>query len=204
MVMLGQELVLSGQVVRDRRFDYVALGHIHRHQELNGGTHPPVVYPGSIERVDFGEANERKGFVLAEVSKGESKWEFYPLRTRPYLDIDIEPQSAATFMADVMSRLPLPATVRGAVCRVRLTYPHDWEASLDEAAILQHLDQALSVHIQKHRSVDKQSRLGDTANVESLSREELLLVYWRSKDLPEEEITVLEALAKELFAGQEL
>lgn len=203
MVMLGQELVLSRKVVSDRRFDYVALGHIHKHQELNGGGHPPVVYPGSIERVDFGEVEERKGFVLAEVSKGQANWEFFPLRTRPYLDIHIEPQSAENFMQEVMSQLPSPAKARDAVCRVRLTYPHDWEASLDEAAILQHLDPALSVHIQKHRTVDKRSRLGDTANVESLSREELLTLFWRSREVSPEEMSELQALARELFAGSE-
>jgi len=203
MVTLGQELVLSGQVVRDHRFDYVALGHIHKHQELNGGVHPPIVYPGSIERVDFGEINERKGFVLAEVSKGRTNWEFYPLRTRPYLDIQVEPKAAESFMVDVMSQLPPPARVRDAVCRVQISYPHDWEALLDEAAILQYLDQALSVQIQKQRTVERRSRLGDIAGVESLGREELLLIHWRSKGLAEEEITALQALAQELFAGRE-
>ena len=36
-------------------FDYVALGHVHRHQSLNKSNQPPVIYPGSIERVDFSE-----------------------------------------------------------------------------------------------------------------------------------------------------
>lgn len=70
MVMLGQELVLTPGLLRDKRLDYVALGHIHQHQSLNGTDHPPIVYPGSIERIDFGEAREAKGFVLAEVQQG--------------------------------------------------------------------------------------------------------------------------------------
>ena len=40
-VMLGHELVLGGRVVSDPRLDYVALGHIHKHQALNpAGSHP--------------------------------------------------------------------------------------------------------------------------------------------------------------------
>ena len=66
-VMLGADLVLPGSLVRDGRLDYVALGHIHKPQDLNENAHPPVIYPGSIERVDFGEAGDDKFFIIAEV-----------------------------------------------------------------------------------------------------------------------------------------
>ena len=71
MVMLGGDLVLSGSLVKDPRLDYVALGHIHKPQNLNENAHPPVVYPGSIERVDFGEAADDKFFVIAHVERGQ-------------------------------------------------------------------------------------------------------------------------------------
>ena len=45
-VMLGSDLVLPGALVRDARLDYVALGHIHKAQNLNENGYPPVVYPG--------------------------------------------------------------------------------------------------------------------------------------------------------------
>ncbi len=48
-------------------FDYVALGHVHRHQNLNPNNDPPVIYPGSIERVDFSEEKEDKGFVFVKI-----------------------------------------------------------------------------------------------------------------------------------------
>ncbi len=65
--MLGSDLVLSPSLVRDPRLDYVALGHIHKPQNLNENAHPPVIYPGSIERVDFGEVKDDKFFVIAHV-----------------------------------------------------------------------------------------------------------------------------------------
>ena len=54
-VQLGSDLVLPGAMVKDPRMCYVALGHIHKAQDVNKGCQPPVIYPGSIERVDFGE-----------------------------------------------------------------------------------------------------------------------------------------------------
>ncbi len=52
-------------------FDYVALGHVHRHQNLNPDNDPPVIYPGSIERVDFSEEKEEKGFVLINIQRDQ-------------------------------------------------------------------------------------------------------------------------------------
>ncbi|MBI4782206.1 MAG: exonuclease subunit SbcD [Oscillatoriophycideae cyanobacterium NC_groundwater_1537_Pr4_S-0.65um_50_18] len=96
-------------------FDYVALGHVHRHQILS--EQPYIVYPGSIERVDFSEEDEEKGFILAEVEKGDTQIEFCPLPVRKFhtINIDIskaeDPQAAllkaiqAVDIEDVVVRL---------------------------------------------------------------------------------------------------
>ena len=70
--------------------DYVALGHIHKHQNLNQSNDPPVIYPGSIERVDFSEEKEDKGYILLEVEKGNVNWEFFPLPVRYFCTIEID------------------------------------------------------------------------------------------------------------------
>ena len=86
--MLGSDLVLPGSLVRDPRLDYVALGHIHKPQNLNENAHPPVIYPGSIERVDFGEATDDKFFVIAKVARGETRGGVAAVWTdiRPFID----------------------------------------------------------------------------------------------------------------------
>jgi exonuclease SbcD len=71
--------------------DYVALGHVHKHQNLNKkNQHPPVIYPGSIERVDFSEEKEDKGYVLIDLEKGKADWQFCPLPVRPFCTIDLD------------------------------------------------------------------------------------------------------------------
>jgi exonuclease SbcD len=70
-------------------FDYVALGHVHKHQNLNPANNPPVIYPGSIDRVDFSEETEAKGYILLEIAKGEVNWEFCPLPVRPFRTIEV-------------------------------------------------------------------------------------------------------------------
>ena len=54
-VMIGRDAVILKSALADPAWDYVALGHVHKHQSLNNGGYPPVVYSGSLERIDFGE-----------------------------------------------------------------------------------------------------------------------------------------------------
>lgn len=200
-VMLGHELVLSGRIVHDRRLDYVAMGHIHKHQALTGsGGHPPVVYPGSIERIDFGEAREDKGYVLAEVRRGHADWKFVKLKTRRFVDIKIDTPDAESFMVDVNRQLPQKERIAGAICRVQLSYPRDWEPLLDEKAIADHFAEAFSLQIQKHRLMEKRARLGDTAAVESLSPIELLEKYWQTEGMEADEVSAMKTLAQEVLA----
>jgi len=204
-VMLGQELVLGGQLLNHRRLDYVALGHIHKHQALSApGAQPPIVYPGSIERIDFGEARETKGFVMANVTRGHTTWEFRKLKTRRFIDLKVETREADSFMEDVLRQLPEADAVAGAICRVQLSYPRDWEPLLDEKQILARFEQALSVHLQKHRLLEKRARLGDTAAVEKLTPEELLERYWQSIGLSAAETAVMQSLAREVLRQSEL
>jgi DNA repair protein SbcD/Mre11 len=72
--------------VRDQRLDYVALGHIHKSQDLNEGGHHPVIYPGSIERVDFGEVDDRKTYVIAEVDRDKTSYKQVDLPGRKFID----------------------------------------------------------------------------------------------------------------------
>lgn len=47
-------------------YDYVALGHIHRQQQVA----PNAWYAGSPEFIDFGEEDQAKGFLLVDVKAG--------------------------------------------------------------------------------------------------------------------------------------
>jgi len=69
-------------------FDYIALGHLHKHQAIEFKV--PIVYPGSIERVDLAEAKEAKGFVSVDIRAREAKWKFVELPTRPMYNFKLD------------------------------------------------------------------------------------------------------------------
>ena len=197
MVMLGRDLVLGKGLVADPRFDYVALGHIHKHQSLN--EQPPVVYSGSIERIDFGEWREPKGFVLAEVERGKTSWRFVEIETRPFYDQLIRLEEADGFMDRLMGFLPTQERIENAVCRLRLEYPHELDALLDEKPIREHFTGAFDLRIVKNRTGGNASKIGRLVAVESLGPYELLRLYWRARNNKDSEVDELLALAEEVL-----
>jgi DNA repair protein SbcD/Mre11 len=98
LLAVGRGFTIPLSFLTRPSFDYVALGHVHRHQNLNKSNDPPVVYPGSIERVDFGEEKEEKGYVMVTIEPAESSasrkfetsWEFCPLPVRTFRTIRID------------------------------------------------------------------------------------------------------------------
>lgn len=97
-------------------WDYVGLGHIHRHQCLN--KIPPVVYAGSIDRVSFNEETEDKGFVLVTIDEKSTQWEFILLDARPYKTIEMSLLGKSMPMERIMKRLET-VNVKDAVVRLR-------------------------------------------------------------------------------------
>ncbi len=98
-------------------FDYVALGHVHRHQILS--QQPPVVYPGSIERVDFSEEKEEKGYVMVALQKGLAQVEFCPLPVRAFRTLEVDVSKSKEPQVKILKKLN-PDLVNDAV--VRLIY----------------------------------------------------------------------------------
>ena len=92
--VFGNDPVFLSSQLAIRPFDYVALGHLHRHQDLNINGYPSVVYSGSIERIDFGERREEKGFCRVKLDLNSAQQErcsykFEILPTRPMIQIEV-------------------------------------------------------------------------------------------------------------------
>ncbi len=131
-------------------FNYVALGHIHRFQNLNKDDFPPIVYSGSIERIDFTEEKEKKGFVIGEIVESEEGWkceyEFIETPARKFLTIEIDG-------SDLESDLNLEKRfkkedIADAVVRVRFKVLNPGE-KIDEKRIKSLFESAQTLKIEK-------------------------------------------------------
>jgi exonuclease SbcD len=191
----------------------VALGHIHKPQDLNEGQHPPVIYPGSIERVDFGEARDEKFYIIAEVEKGQTQVEWRKLDgVRPFIDCRAALGSALSGVEgsalnssaehvteSLLSVLPQAKKLEGAIVRLTVEYPREWDTLIDDAALRKHTEGCFEFHLVKRPQVEARIRLPADQTVSSLSPLDLLDQYWSAAHIDERDRETLQKLASEIL-----
>ena len=200
-VMIGRDVVVQKSLLDDPTWDYVALGHIHKHQELNNGRHPPIVYPGSLERIDFGEEGERKGCVMVELERGRADWEFIPLDARRFVTIRIDVTASDDPMTQILDELA-GHNLDGAVVRLIIKAGEVQEPLLEDKPIRQSLREANYI-ASIVRDIDRaqRHRLGGVS-AEELTPEQVLELYLDSKNTPEERKAELLRYAKTILTGE--
>ena len=197
MVMLGSDLVLPTALVKDKRLDYVAMGHIHKPQDVNEGHHPPVIYPGSIERVDFGEAKDDKFYVIAEVSRGETKVEWKKIRgTRPFIERRAVLRSSENGTETLINALP--KDMSEAIVKLVVEYPRELDTLIDESALRKHAEKAFEFHLVKRPQIESRVRIPEGQVVSSMSPLDLLTQYFDSAKI--EDADELQKLAQEIIS----
>lgn len=200
-IMLGRDVAVGLSSVADPRWDYVALGHVHKHQNLSKGQEgmPPTVYSGSLERIDFGEEGDTKGFCWAEIERGSASWQFVKVDARPFVTLrcdlceEIDPTQA---LLDQIARHNL----REAVVRLLVDVTPENEARFSENAIREALRQAQVYHVaglRKEVRRSERARLG--ISPEGLSAEQLLERYLMSKETPPARAAELLEAARPIF-----
>jgi exonuclease SbcD len=203
MVMLGADLVLPGSLVKDPRLDYVALGHIHKPQDLNEGLHPPVIYPGSIERVDFGEAADNKFFIIADVQRGKTVVEWRELKgVRPFVEAYVRLESADNVSAQLKAALPGARRIKDAIVKLTVEYPRDYEKLINEMEIRDHTASAFEFHLIKRPQMESRIRLPNDQSIASLTPLELLDIYWKANHTDAAESEVLQRLAGQVLGDE--
>jgi exonuclease SbcD len=141
-LMIGYTLAFPLDMFIDPRLDYVALGHVHRHQVLRSES-PAIVYAGSLERVDFGEADEDKGFLHVLIERGKTKYAFHSIQPRPFITVEVD-VSKSDQPAEDLAKQIARQVVDGCVLRVIYKARKEQIELIDEQALKQASAAALS------------------------------------------------------------
>jgi len=190
-MMVGREPVLLPSNVANPALDYVALGHIHRHQVLS--YNPLVVYSGSLERLDFSEEEDEKGFCIVEIDqKGGASFNFHKVPSRRFLTIKVDIDSADLNPTSTVLRAisRQESEVKEAIVRVQISAPEFNEGLLQENEIRKALKEAHFAIIAKDIKREPRIRLGGWS-AEEVTPLEALKAYLRAKKTSPEQTRVL-------------
>jgi exonuclease SbcD len=184
-IMLGRDIQVLPSAVADARWDYVALGHIHKHQNLTARREglPPVVYAGSLERIDFGEEGDPKGFCWVQLTRGATRWEFVRVASRPFVSLEADLRTSKDPTAEAVALIEAH-DLDEAIVRLTMAFTPESEAKFNEGIVRVALHRAhVSVVASIRKEIDQpaRARLGD--NPEGLTDIELLDRYLASKQI---------------------
>ncbi len=207
LMTIGQEHVLLLSNVANPAFDYIALGHIHKHQALSDN--PPVVYAGSLERLDFSDEEDDKGFYLVEIatdketSKRKVSFDFHPVAGRRFLTIEsnIEAEDSDPTAIVLQAIAKEESSVKEAIVRLQISLPAEIEGQLRDSDIRTALGEAHYFTIAKEIKRETRLRLGQFT-AEEITPLDALKAYLEAKKTPPERTKVLLEYGERMIRGE--
>ncbi|GAI22915.1 unnamed protein product, partial [marine sediment metagenome] len=204
---IGQEHMLLLSNVTHPAFDYIALGHIHKHQVLSHN--PPVVYPGSLERLDFSEEEDNKGFYLVEIEpdketgKRRVSFDFHQVTGRRFLTINIGVESPDTDPTSTVLRAIAEQEdrVRDTIVRLNISLPAETEGQIRDNDIRSIMKEAYYFTIAKDIQRETRLRLGKWT-AEEIPPLDALKAYLESKKVTPERAKLLLEYGEKLIQEQ--
>lgn len=181
--ILGSDPILLPSQLAIEPFDYVALGHLHRFQDLNVNGRCPIVYSGSLERIDFGERNDTKGFCAVQISDDKkTSYSFIHTPTRPMLQFDIKLKADENQTRQVLDALARHE-LQGAIIKIVYHVPEGIPDAVD-ISVVQHACKnawfiASITPVHKVKVREKRAEVGI-----GMGEEQLLDAYLGMKNVP--------------------
>lgn len=203
-MLVGRDPVLLPSNIAHPAFDYVALGHLHKHQELPHC--PPLVYAGSLERLDFSEEDDEKGFYLVELDEKRRRGErlvafnFQEIEARRFLTIKVDLDSATPdpTLAVLHAIGKCSKQIKDAIVRLQISLSAPQDGLLQGNEIRKALREAHYFTVAKEVKQESRIRLG-AWSAEELTPPQALKVYLETKKIPAERQKLLLEYAERLM-----
>ncbi len=211
-MIIGNEPGLLQSNVARPVFDFIALGHIHKHQVVSWS--PPVVYAGSLERLDFGEEADDKGFYVVEIrpdpetGKRQVSFDFHRLEGRRFLTINVAINPSDTNPTATVLRAIIEQAdkVKEAIVRVQINIPAQMEGQLSDNDMRIALKKAHYFTITKETQRETRLRLeqwtGKEKGKEITPFDALKVYLLQSKKVPPSRVKLLLEYGKKLIQEQ--
>jgi len=195
---MGGEETVSMQVLDDKIFKRVVLGHIHKPQRLIA-KNTIVEYVGSLVKCDFNERNDKKGFLVLE--KCKDKWQdiLQPIDDRKFVQVCIDFEKGKSLEKE-LDKYQLDGVVLKLVIR---TSTED-RAYLDLLGLWGYLEKRGVFHLvgTNVETIGEQQVVPGLVNV-SMSDEEMLVKYLQVKGVSKDLLPEMIDMGREVMRGKD-
>jgi exonuclease SbcD len=191
----------------EQSFDYIALGHHHNNLDLQMNT--PCWYSGSMQRVDFGEEKQDKGFMVFDIETGKPRGarmaasglpRLQKVAARRFLTIEVKPRDEDP-TAEVCRAIEAKDT-GDAIVRVEVSLTGDQARLFRIPEARRMLEKAHYVAgIRTFLPDDPRSRLPAGEQPDSASPIEVLDLYFRVHQMEDARRERLRRAAEDLMAS---
>jgi len=190
-MIMGNDYNLLQSNIANPGFNYIALGHIHKKQVLS--QNPPIVYAGSLQRIDFSEEQDEKGFFVIDIAgNGKTEFEFVPVKSRKFITIDVDIGEQEASPTELVLKAIKQHDISEAVVRLHISTPERLAKDIDDPSIRRALKEAYHIASISHDvSREHRPRLSGLSP-EGLQPIDALKAYYEVKKPPLDVALLLE------------
>lgn len=198
-MIMGHDYVLLQSNVARPEFDYIALGHIHKKQVLDDS--PPLVYPGSLQRIDFSEEDDDKGFFIVDIdSDRRVSFRFQPVNARRFVTVKVDVGEGETDPTRAVTDAIASHDVKDAVVRVLISITEQLAPLLNEGEVRRALQDAHTVAAVSRDVAREHRPRMPISSAEALEPLEALKKYFELKKPSEVPVETLLEYGQRLIA----
>ena len=139
LMSIGADYMFPAQFFARPEFEYIALGHVHKDQVLIES--PPVIYSGSLERVDFGEKNDIKRFYVIEIEPKKSQgnrlvsYKKVPVSARNFREYIINIPKETEFPVNIIEEELKSNDIKDSIARITIESTREHYESINDPKI---------------------------------------------------------------------
>jgi exonuclease SbcD len=169
-----------------------------------------VIYAGSLERIDFGEENDDKGFYVVDILDGGNggkrrvTYEFHPVHGRRFLTIkaDLKAEETDPTQAVLTAIKSEDEKIRDAIVRLNIGLPSALEGLLRNNEIREALKEAEYFTVTRDIRREQRLRIG-SRTAEELTPLDALKAYLETQKVPPERQKILLEYGTKLIEGKD-
>ena len=171
LMSIGADYMFPAQFFARPEFEYVALGHVHKDQVLIES--PPVIYSGSLERVDFGEKNDIKGFYVIEIEPKKSQgnrlvsYKKVPVSARNFREYIINIPKETEFPVNIIEEELKSNDIKDSIARITIESTREHYESINDPKIQSILSNAKYL-VSTELKLISEKKINDVQITESL------------------------------------